>query len=94
LNRNYIKGRRNEYRSMAFLEGAGYHCIRAAGSRGLFDIWAVSATDFILCQVKSGDARLTTPDLTLIKALPVPTNCRKVVHIWRPRQKLPTIYEV
>lgn len=91
MNSNYNKGRRNEYRSMALLEAEGYYCIRAAGSHGLFDLYAVSASNLILCQVKSGNAKPSMVEIAAMKAFPVPPNCRKVVHLWRPRQKLPEI---
>jgi Holliday junction resolvase len=94
VNANYRKGRRNEYRSIALLEAAGYNCIRAAGSHGIFDIWAVSATDLLLVQVKSGEARLTSADLEAMKLFPTPPNCRKIVHVWRPKQRLPIVSEI
>lgn len=76
---------------MALLEAEGYHCMRSSGSHGLFDLYAVSASDLTLCQVKSGNAKPSTAEIVAMRALPVPPNCRKVVHLWRPRQKLPEI---
>lgn len=93
-NSNYRKGRRNEYRSVRLLEMAGYYCVRAGGSRGIADIWAISASDIILCQVKSGDANITFAEIETMKALPVPTNCRKIIHLWRPNQRLPLVSEL
>jgi hypothetical protein len=47
------KGKRNEHRSMALLEAAGYHCTRSAGSLGEWDI--IGPTDVVLCQVRTRD---------------------------------------
>jgi len=41
---NKAKGSRNERRSMALLEAAGYSCTRAAASLGVFDIIGISST--------------------------------------------------
>ena len=38
------KGARNEHKTLAHLRAAGYECIRAPASRGLFDVWAVDST--------------------------------------------------
>ncbi len=37
---------------MRLLEAVGYICFRMAGSLGVFDVIAVSATDILLIQVK------------------------------------------
>jgi len=42
------KGSRNEHRSRAILEAAGYAVTRAA-SLGVFDMVGISATDIVLC---------------------------------------------
>ena len=39
-NRNYIKGRTAEYKTMRLLEKEGYVCIRTAGSHSPMDIVA------------------------------------------------------
>lgn len=49
------KGARNEHRSRRLLETAGYWVTRAAGSLGCWDLIGISATDFLLVQVKSND---------------------------------------
>jgi Holliday junction resolvase-like predicted endonuclease len=49
------KGRRNEHRSMALLEAAGYRCTRSAGSLGEWDIIGIGPTDVVLCQVRTRD---------------------------------------
>jgi len=35
------KGSRNEHRTMALLEAAGYSCTRSGGSLGVFDVVAI-----------------------------------------------------
>lgn len=40
-SKNYVSGRNFEYRVMRYLRKNGYYCIRAYGSKGLFDIIAV-----------------------------------------------------
>ena len=47
------KGARNEHRSMAVLESAGYRCTRSAASLGAWDIIGISSQDVVLCQVKT-----------------------------------------
>ncbi len=87
------KGSRNERRSRALLEAAGYRVTRAAGSLGEWDLIGVGTTDFVLCQVKSRD----WPGLLERGALAefrVPPNTRKLLHRWRDRQRRPDVQEV
>ena len=49
------KGARNEHRSMALLEAAGYRCSRSAASLGAWDIFGIGPTDVVLVQVKTRD---------------------------------------
>jgi len=49
------KGTAREHASKRLLEALGYEVIRAAGSRGLWDLVAISATDIPLIQCKSRD---------------------------------------
>jgi Holliday junction resolvase len=49
------KGNRNEHRSIALLEAAGYACTRAAASLGVFDIVGIGPSDVVLVQTKSND---------------------------------------
>jgi Holliday junction resolvase-like predicted endonuclease len=49
------KGKRNEHRSMALLEAAGYRCTQSAGSLGEWDIIGTGPTDMVLVQVKTRD---------------------------------------
>ena len=56
-NRNYLKGRAKEYRTMRKYEKLGYICLRTAGSHGFADIIAIkhgidSLNDIIFIQCK------------------------------------------
>jgi Holliday junction resolvase len=87
------KGRRNEWRSRRLLEAAGYSVTRAAGSLGCWDLIGVSATDFILVQVKSN--RLPSPaEREALADFAVPTNCKRLIHVWRDRERLPHVTEL
>lgn len=86
------KGNRNEHRSMALLEAAGYACTRAAASLGVFDIIGVGSTDVVLCQVKTRDWP-SASEMESIQLFPAPPNARKLVHRWRDTQRLPDVRE-
>ena len=87
------KGTRNEHRSIALLEAAGYRCTRSAGSLGEWDIIGIGSTDVVLCQVKTRDWP-GTAEMEALKLFPAPANCRKLVHRWRDRQRLPDVREI
>ena len=87
------KGTKNEHRSIRLLEALGYRCTRAAASLGEFDIIAIGSTDVILLQVKTRDWP-GTAEMEGIGLFPCPPNCRKVVHRWRHRARLPDVREV
>jgi Holliday junction resolvase len=87
------KGSRNEHRSMAILEASGYRCTRSAASLGEWDIVGVSADGFILCQVKSRDWP-SVEEMETLRAFRVPANCRKLIHRWRDRVRLPDVREL
>jgi Holliday junction resolvase len=87
------KGNRNEHRSIAILEAAGYRCTRSAASLGCWDIVAVGATGFVLVQVKSRDYPGTV-EMETLRGFAVPPNCKKLIHRWRARQRLPDVKEV
>src|SRR5579864_9348878 len=75
------KGTRAEHRAMRILETAGYVCIRAGGSLGLFDVIAVGPVDVRLIQVKAGTKYLSAVEREHIAALPVPANVSR--EAWR-----------
>ena len=41
----YSRGRAAEYRTIRYLEAMGYYVMRAAGSKGVFDLFAVRGDD-------------------------------------------------
>lgn len=87
------KGNRNEHRSIAILEAAGYACCRSAASLGVWDVIGVGSQDIVLCQVKTRDwpGSVEMETLTMFRA---PSNARKIVHRWRDRQRLPDVKEI
>jgi len=87
------KGTRNEHRSMRLLESAGYACCRSAASLGAWDIVAIGSQDVILLQVKSN--RWPCPaEMEVLKNFACPMNCRRLVHVWRDRARLPITKEL
>jgi len=87
------KGTRNEHRSMAILEAAGYACTRSAASLGAFDIVGIGSVDVVLVQVKTRDWP-GAAEIEAMRLLPAPENCRRLVHRWRERQRLPDVREL
>jgi hypothetical protein len=87
------KGSRNEHRSMAILEAAGYQCTRAAASLGAWDIVAIGSTDVLLVQVKTRDWP-GLAEMAKLRAFPAPPACKKLLHRWRSRQSTPDVREV
>jgi hypothetical protein len=78
---------------MTLLAAAGYQCMRAAASLGAWDIVAIGSQDVILLQVKSRDWP-GSAELETLQAFPCPPNCRKLVHRWRDRQRIPDVKEL
>jgi Holliday junction resolvase len=87
------KGARNERRSMALLEAAGYRCTRAAASLGAWDVIAIGPTDVVLVQVKTRDWP-SAAEMEVLREFPAPPNARKLVHRWRDGQRRPDVREV
>jgi hypothetical protein len=87
------KGSRNERRTIALLSAQGYACTKSGGSLGVFDVIGIGERDIVLCQVKSNcnPARAEMEEIRLFKA---PPNCRKQVHVWKDRQRLPDVREI
>jgi Holliday junction resolvase-like predicted endonuclease len=92
MNRK-AKGSRNEHRSMKLLEASGYRCTRSAASLGEWDIIGVSADGFVLVQVKTRDFP-DAEEMETLQSFRCPPNCRKLVHRWRDRQRLPDVREI
>jgi uncharacterized protein with GYD domain len=87
------KGTRNEHRSKALLEAAGYAVTRAGASLGVWDLIGVSATDVALVQVKTRDWP-GSAEMETLTAFPVPAHCRKLVHRWRERVRVPDVRQL
>lgn len=82
------KGTRNEHKTIKLLSAAGYECIRSAASLGPFDVIGISANDFVLVQVKS-NRNASAVEIETIRSLAVPSNCRKLIHIWKDGERTP-----
>jgi hypothetical protein len=87
------KGARNERRSAAILEAAGYAVTRAAASLGVWDLIGVGSTDVVLVQVKTRDWPGAV-EMESLRLFPCPPNCRRLVHRWRDRQRTPDVREL
>jgi hypothetical protein len=81
------------HRSRALLEAAGYTVIRAAASKGEWDLVAYSATDWLLVQVKAGRPPGPLERRALAEGVGPPA-CRRLLHVWKPRQRLPDVQEL
>ena len=75
------------------LEAAGYRCTRSAASLGPWDIIGIGSRDVVLCQVKTRDWPGSV-EMTQLREFIIPPNCRKLVHRWRHRQRLPDTKEL
>jgi hypothetical protein len=87
------KGARNERRSRDLLEAVGYRVCRSAASLGDWDLIGVGSTDVVLCQVKTRDWPGSI-EMETLRAFQCPPNCRKLVHRWRDRQRVPDVREL
>lgn len=87
------KGSRNERRTIQLLEAAGYVCMKAGASLGIFDVIGIGANDIILCQVKSNEWP-RSGEMESLKNFKAPLNCKKLVHRWRDRQRQPDVREL
>lgn len=87
------KGNRNEHKTIRLLEAAGYACTRAAASLGVFDVIGIGSTDVVLVQVKSNEWPRSV-EMEAMQLFPVPPNCRKLVHRWRDRVRVPDVREI
>jgi Holliday junction resolvase len=86
-------GTRNEMRSIALLERAGYYCVRSHLSAGVFDVIGIGAGDIVLLQVKTRDWPYSE-EMKALKAFVAPPNTKKLVHRYRPRIDLPDVKEI
>lgn len=92
-NAKYLAGRNAEYRAKRALIAHGYHTvIRAAGSKGPFDLIGLGKTYIALVQVKRG-RRISKRERAELFALTaqLPSFC--TVEIWRykPGERHPVV---
>ncbi len=87
------KGSRNERKSIALFEGAGYCCMKAGASLGVFDVICVGSQDIVLCQVKS-NRNPGSVEIENIKEFKAPPNARKLIHIWDDYARVPRVREL
>ena len=84
------KGRRNEHRSRRLLEAAGYDVIRAAASKGVWDLVGIGEDDVVLVQCKSNEWP-RSDEMERLRAFRAPPLCRKIIHRWRDRRGKPDV---
>lgn len=70
MNANYQKGRRAEYLAKQILQDAGFEVLRAAGSKGRFDLVAFAPTEPVL--------------MVQIKATSSPSACQALLKAFQP----------
>jgi Holliday junction resolvase len=87
------KGTRNEHHSMKLLESAGYSCTRAAASLGAWDVIGIGSADVVLLQIKTRDWP-DSVEMETLREFRCPSNCRRLIHRWRDRQRLPGAQEL
>lgn len=87
------KGNRQEHRTMALLEAAGYACTRAAASLGVFDVIGIGTTDVVLVQVKSNRWPRSV-EMEAIRLFPCGPFARKLVHVWDDGKRMPRVKEI
>ena len=88
------KGTRNERKAIRALEAAGYHCTRAAGSLGLFDIDAIGRLSVRLIQAKTNeDARPQEREAIQMFDC-IPPGATKEIWIYYDYQRKPVIRQL
>ena len=84
------KGRANEARTERWLHARGMSTIRAAASRGVFDVIGFGNGQCVLVQVKT-NRNAGPAERERIAAVVVPEGCHKCVHIWRKYARAPEV---
>jgi hypothetical protein len=85
------KGTRNEHKAIKILEAAGYHCTRAAGSLGIFDIIAVSPQGIKLVQVKTNKPPCPAEREAIELFNGIPENASKEIWVFQDYARAPII---
>lgn len=93
MNKNYVRGRANEYKTMGILEAVGYNCFRSAGSHGPFDVIGISKRGIILVQVKT-NGQPSPADMETMRDFPAPSNATKLVYCFNTGTRLPVVREI
>jgi len=84
------KGAYYENRSIEIYEAKGFTCIRAAGSKGAWDFWAVRKNELHFVQVRFG--RFPGPAARRMLAKTPPSAiATRVLHRWMPRAQAPDV---
>jgi len=84
-NKNYLVGYRAELRAKHVLESDGYIVVRASGSKGVFDLIAISSKKIRLIQVKAKPKKKEgsrDPVEKGFRDLKVPDNVSREVWYW------------
>jgi Holliday junction resolvase-like predicted endonuclease len=87
------KGTRQEHRTMALLEAAGYRCIRSGGSLGEWDVVALGPLDVVLVQVKS-NRNPGSLELAALRDSCAWPHVRRLIHVWRNYRRTPDVTEL
>ena len=93
MNPRYVRGRKAEWKSRDLLVKQGYTVVRAAGSKGAYDLVAWNTAETVLVQVKC-DRWPTKPEVEALVRVPTPPGGRKLIHRWDYREAKPYVREV
>lgn len=86
------KHSRDVRRSIAVLKASGYCCTRLTGAFGEFDILGISSVSLVLVRVCT-----KVPFegyLDDLRAVRVPANALKLLHVWKRRKRLPECEDI
>lgn len=89
-NKNYEQGRRIEYKTRDYLVERGYEVVRAAGSKGKFDIVAYNDSHIRFIQVKY-NCNVSAKEKEAIEDTPIPPNGVLEIWAWKTRVKGPEV---
>lgn len=81
---------RNEKKSLKILQAMAYGCVRC--DFGGFEIVGLSSTDCVL--VKVCEKIPWAGELDSLQKVTCPPNCRKMIHAWHSRRRLPDVVEI
>lgn len=93
MTTNYARGRQYEYRTMRYLEAAGYETFRTAGSHGVFDVGGMSISNLVLVQVKF-NCNPTVSEIEQFRLYSAPPGTVKLIHRWKKGAREPLVTTV